>query len=228
MSTSLTSTTGAAFNPAITSKKIIDIREANLGFEGTVSTQYLDEAGVGTTIAWPVITAFSAAAKSEGNSGNDITFTGNTESSVTLTINQHQYAAFELEEFEAGLSLHDQEEIYTRRAAYAVNLAVDDTLAALVTALKGHHALVADMSDARRLFHLTGPDAALRDTLARLCPVDMRAFQLGEIRRTRLAQIAAAFWMGEEGRLDLICFRSVAQYAEDLLSDAAGKGVVLR
>lgn len=132
MSTSLTSTTGAVFNPAITSKRIIDIREANLGFEGTVSTQYLDEAGVGTTIAWPVITAFSAAAKSEGNSGNDITFTGNTESSVTLTINQHQYAAFELEEFEAGLSLHDQEEIYTRRAAYAVNLAVDDTLAALV------------------------------------------------------------------------------------------------
>ena len=106
--------------------------------------------------------------------------------------------------------------------------ALRDTVDALVTALKGHHALVADMSDARRLFHLTGPDAALRDTLARLCPVDMRAFQLGEIRRTRLAQIAAAFWMGEEGRLDLICFRSVAQYAEDLLSDAAGKGVVLR
>ena len=129
--TSLTSTTGAAFNPAITSKSIIDIREANLGFEGTVSTQYRDEAGVGTTIAWPTITAFSASSKTEGNDGNDITFTANTESSVTLTINQHQYAAFELEEFEESLSLHDQEEIYTRRSAYAVNVAIDDTLAAL-------------------------------------------------------------------------------------------------
>lgn len=130
-STSLTSTTGAVFNPAITSKSIIDIREANLGFEGTVSTQYRDEAGVGTTIAWPTITGMTAASKSEGNSGNDITFTANTESSVTLTINQHQYAAFELEEFEESLSLHDQEEIYTRRSAYAVNVAIDDTLAAL-------------------------------------------------------------------------------------------------
>ena len=132
MSTSLTSTTGAKFNPAITSKKIIDIREANLGFEATVSTQYRDDAGVGTTIAWPTITAFAAAAKTEGNNGNDITFTGNTEGSVTLTINQHQYAAFELEEFEDALSLQDQEAIYTKRSAYAVNLAVDDTLAALV------------------------------------------------------------------------------------------------
>lgn len=130
--TSLTSTTGAAFNPAITSKKIIDIREANLGFEGTVSAQYRDDAGVGTTIAWPTITAASASSKTEGNDGNDITFTANTETSVTLTINQHQYAAFELEEFEDALSLHDQEEIYTKRSAYAVNLAIDDTLAALI------------------------------------------------------------------------------------------------
>lgn len=130
--TSLTSTTGAQFNPAITSKKIIDIYEANLGFSGTVSTRYRDDAGVGTTIKWPTITAFSASSKSEGNDGNDITFTANTESAVTLTINQHQYAAFELEEFEDSLSLQDQEEIYTRRSAYAVRLAVDDTLAALV------------------------------------------------------------------------------------------------
>ena len=132
MSTSLTSTTGAQFNPAITSKKIIDIREANLGFEGTVSTQYRDDAGVGTTIKWPTIAAFTASTKSEGNNSQDITFQGPTAGAVTLTIDQHQFAAFELEEFEDSLSLQDQEEIYTRRSAYAVNLAVDDTLAALI------------------------------------------------------------------------------------------------
>lgn len=132
MSTSLTSTTGAVFNPAITSKQVIDIREANLAFEGTVSRKYVDEARVGTTIKWATVTAFTASSKSQGNSGNDITYSANTEGNVTLTINQHQYAAFELEEFEKSLSLVDQQALYTKRATYAVNLAIDDTLAALL------------------------------------------------------------------------------------------------
>jgi hypothetical protein len=131
-STSLTSTTGAQFNPAITSKKYIDIREANLGFAGTASTKYRDDAGVGTTIKWVTITAFAAAAKTEGNDA-PITFTANTESAVTLTINQHQYAAFDLEEREAALSIVDQQTIYAQRSAYAVNKAVDTTLGALVS-----------------------------------------------------------------------------------------------
>lgn len=174
MSTSLTSTTGANFNPAITSKKIIDIREANLGFEGTVSAQYRDDAGVGTTIAWPTITAFTAATKSEGNSGNDITFTGNTEGNVTLTINQHQFAAFELEEFEDSLSLHDQEMIYTRRSAYAVNLAVDDTLASLVdTATQNVGTLTIDLTDddvRRGEQHLNDADAPGDDRFFAMAP----------------------------------------------------------
>lgn len=135
MSTSITSTTAAQSNPAITSKQVIEVREANLGFEGTVSRKYYDEARVGTTVKWVNITNLNsgtARSKSEGNSGNDITFDANTETAVTLTINQHQYQAFELEEFEESLSLIDQQMFYTKRAAYAVNLAVDASLAALV------------------------------------------------------------------------------------------------
>ena len=135
MATSITSTTGAVNNPAITSKQVIEVRDANLGFEGTVSRKYYDEARVGTTIRWGLVTNLNsgtARTKSEGNSGNDITYDANTENSVTLTINQHQYQAFELEEFEASLSIIDQQMYYTRRAAFAVNLAIDDTLAALV------------------------------------------------------------------------------------------------
>lgn len=135
MSTSITSTTAAQSNPAITSKQVIEVREANLGFEGTVSRKYYDEARVGTTVKWVNITNLNsgtARSKSEGNSGNDITFDANTEGAVTLTINQHQYQAFELEEFEESLSLIDQQMFYTKRAAYAVNLAVDASLAALV------------------------------------------------------------------------------------------------
>lgn len=131
----MTSTTGAVNNPAITSKQVIEVRDANLGFEGTVSRKYYDEARVGTTIRWGLVTNLNsgtARVKSEGNSGNDIVYDVNTETSVTLTINQHQYQAFELEEFEASLSIIDQQMYYTRRAAFAVNLAIDDTLAALV------------------------------------------------------------------------------------------------
>ncbi len=134
MSTSITSTTGAVNNPAITSKQVIEVREANLGFEGTVSRKYYDEAKVGATIRWAQVTNLNsgtARVKTQGNSGNDITYDANTESAITLTINQYQYQAFELEEFEASLSIIDQQAYYTKRIAYAVNLAIDTTLAAL-------------------------------------------------------------------------------------------------
>lgn len=135
MSTSITSTTSAVANPAITSKETIDYREANLAFEGTVSRKYYDEARVGTTIRWGTISrpnSGSARTKSEGNSGNDITYDASSETAVTLTINQHVYSAFELEEFEENMSIVDLESKYTKAAAYVVNLNIDATLAGLV------------------------------------------------------------------------------------------------
>lgn len=135
MSTSITSTTAADSNPAITSKEVIMFREANLGFSGTVSSKYYDEAGVGTSIRWTPISAPNSGAsrtKSEGNSGQDIVYDATTETAITMTINQHKYSAFELEEFEENLTIVDLQEKYTKAAAYVVDLAVDDALAALV------------------------------------------------------------------------------------------------
>jgi hypothetical protein len=134
-STSQTSTTAAVSNPAIISKEVIAFREANLDFSGTVSSKYKDEAKVGVSIAWNVFSVLNsgtARTKTEGNSGNDITYDVNTETAVTLTINNHKYQAFELEEFEQALAINDYNKEYTRAAAYAVNLAVDASLAALV------------------------------------------------------------------------------------------------
>jgi sarcosine oxidase subunit gamma len=56
--------------------------------------------------------------------------------------------------------------------------------------------------------------------------VDMApgAFGPGQFRRTRLAQIPAAIWMQDEGVMQIVCFRSVAQYAFDLLKNAATPG----
>jgi hypothetical protein len=61
-----------------------------------------------------------------------------------------------------------------------------------------------------------------REALAKLCPVDLApgVFEAGEMRRTRLAQVPAAFWWEEDG-FTLVCFRSVAQYAFDVLKGAA-------
>lgn len=133
-STSITSTTAAVNNPAITDKDVIEFREANLGMSGCVSSRYTDKAKVGTTIRWGQITLLnsgSARQKSEGNN-NTITKDVNTESAITLTINAQYYMAFELEEFEESLSIVDQRMWYTKNAAYIVDKQVDTALAALV------------------------------------------------------------------------------------------------
>jgi len=102
--------------------------------------------------------------------------------------------------------------------------AIKNTLTAIDKALKGQHYLAANVSDARVVFCVSGPGA--REVIAKLCPVDMSkgAFKPGQFRRTRMAQIPAAFWMGEDESLTLICFRSVADYVFNLLKNAAEPG----
>lgn len=103
---------------------------------------------------------------------------------------------------------------------------VGDSLKTLAKALKGHHHLMVDVSDARAFFALEGP--FLREVLAKLAPVDLHpdAFGPGDFRRTRLGQIAAAFWMRTDGAVEVICFRSVAGYAMGLLSASVEGGPV--
>ncbi len=102
--------------------------------------------------------------------------------------------------------------------------AVDATVTQLQTALVKEHALVVNVSDARAVFALSGPNA--REVLAKLAPVDLApdCFGPGMFRRTRLAQVPAAFWMTEDERFQIICFRSVAHYVFDLLSIAVQDG----
>jgi sarcosine oxidase subunit gamma len=87
------------------------------------------------------------------------------------------------------------------------------------------HALAVNVSDARAMFRVSG-GAAAREVLAKLCPVDMSpgVFKSGMFRRTRMAQVATAFWMDDNEDIYIICFRSVAQYVFDLLKTAAQPG----
>lgn len=103
---------------------------------------------------------------------------------------------------------------------------VAKALSAIDATLKGAHHLAVDVSDARASFTLEGDGAAIRNVLAKLSPADLRPGSLptGEMRRTRLAQVAAAVWFHEEGRAEVICFRSVAEYVWGLLVNAAEPG----
>ena len=101
-----------------------------------------------------------------------------------------------------------------------------DGLEALSTALDGAFAQVSDMSDARVGFDLSGPWAA--EVLAKLMPLDLdpARFGAGQAARSHLGQIAAAVVCLAPGRFRLLCFRSVADYAEALLHDAIAAGPV--
>lgn len=101
---------------------------------------------------------------------------------------------------------------------------VPQAVQALEAALEGRHHLVADVSDARAVFTVSG--AGAREVLAKACPVDLApgVFGPGEVRRTRAAQVAAAVWMSGEDTFTLVCFRSVARYVCDLLSTLARPG----
>lgn len=96
--------------------------------------------------------------------------------------------------------------------------------AGLAEALKGQHALAVDVSDARAVFRLEG--ALCREVIAKLSPANLApaAFGPGEMRRTRLAQVAGAFHMPDAESFEIVVFRSVARYAWDLIANAARPG----
>lgn len=94
-------------------------------------------------------------------------------------------------------------------------------VATLNARLAGRHHLAVDVSGARAVFRIEGTRAD--QVLRKLSPADIDAMAPDEVRRTRLAQVAAAFWAADEG-YTLIVFRSVAGYVMNLLSMAARPG----
>lgn len=99
--------------------------------------------------------------------------------------------------------------------------AADAITAELGKALKGEHHMAVNVSDARAVFHLRGQGA--REVLAKGAPVDLSpaAFNVGDLRRTRIGQLAAAFWMLEDETIEVVCFRSVGEFLFDWLCNAA-------
>ena len=93
---------------------------------------------------------------------------------------------------------------------------------ALNAALRDGFFTAANVSDARAMILVSGPQA--RDVLAQVCPVDFHDFAVGQGRRTRLAQVAAAIWREDTDRWTLVCFRSVAGYVWGVLETVSKPG----
>jgi sarcosine oxidase subunit gamma len=99
-------------------------------------------------------------------------------------------------------------------------------VAVICKALAGKHFVAKNVSDARTVMFVEGRGA--REVLAKLAPVDLHpdSFRPGEMRRTRLGQVAAAFWMRDADTFEVICFRSVGDYCFSLLAASAEDGPV--
>ncbi len=104
----------------------------------------------------------------------------------------------------------------------------DSTVTKIERALQGQYFLAVNVSDARATFALQG--TGVREVIAKGAPVDMspQGLPVGEIRRTRLGQVAAAFWLSDEEHLTLVCFRSVGSFVYDWLCNAATEGTLPR
>jgi sarcosine oxidase subunit gamma len=98
---------------------------------------------------------------------------------------------------------------------------VASALQTLGAGLGPAHHLAVDVSDARAVFRIEGAKSA--EVLMKLTPADLSALAPGELRRSRAAQVACAFW-AEDGGFTLVCFRSVAGYVMGLLTHSAAPG----
>ena len=100
-----------------------------------------------------------------------------------------------------------------------------DAIAAQISETLGaEHHMAVNVSDARAIFRIEGQGA--REVLAKGAPIDLspEAFGIGDLRRTRVGQLAAAFWMTQTDTFELICFRSVGEFMFDWLTNAARDG----
>lgn len=101
---------------------------------------------------------------------------------------------------------------------------VGAALVAVREALAGEPSLVADVSDMRCGFDVTGPAPA--QVLAKLSPTDFGRLAPDALRRSRLGQVPAAFWR-IPGGFRVIAFRSIEAYLRLSLETAAAPGTWL-
>ncbi|MCY4005897.1 MAG: sarcosine oxidase subunit gamma [Rhodobacteraceae bacterium] len=97
---------------------------------------------------------------------------------------------------------------------------VDEMVHQLQNTLADTHHLVVDVSSMRKEFEIVG---AVRDILAKGTPSDVSpgGLKIREFRRSRLGQLAAAFWLTENESAHILCRRSETDFMQRWLHAAA-------
>ncbi|MCC6535677.1 MAG: sarcosine oxidase subunit gamma [Burkholderiales bacterium] len=96
--------------------------------------------------------------------------------------------------------------------------------ARLRQALRGVHAAVTEVGDARIVYAVAGPNA--RDVFAKGCPLDLhpRAFRPGQCAQTLLGKVSVLIHqVGQDPAYEVYVARSFADYAWAWLVTAAGE-----
>lgn len=125
----ITTTTAATFIPSIWSKEVQRAVESNLtmaplvlrNFDGDIQSE-------GNTVRISNISHLTGGSKS---ASTDVTFEATTEGNTTLTIDQHKYAAFKLEDIVAAQSNVDLISEYSNQVGYTLAKFIDTSLLGL-------------------------------------------------------------------------------------------------
>lgn len=122
----ITKTTAASFIPTIWSKDIIIATESNLVLAPATFRQDKYVKNGGDTVKLPTLANLTASDKAAGTA---ITYSANTESVVTLSMNVHKYAAVLIEDIVKVQADADMRGLYTEKMGYAVAKAADTSIA---------------------------------------------------------------------------------------------------
>lgn len=130
----MTTTTGNVFRPDIWSKELTRAFEANLVAADKFSRFDQDVAYKGKTVQIPNLSNLAAVDKV---SNTAVTLQAPTETSITLTLDQHKHAAFLVEDILAAQSQYNLLAEYTQKAGYALRRALDTSILDLATGFSG-------------------------------------------------------------------------------------------
>jgi len=126
----LTTTTSAEFIPEVWSKMVLKAVEDNLVLANLVTRLDADVKGRGDIIHIPNVSNLAANDKI---AGSEVQLQAPTETSVTLTVNQHKESSFLVEDIADVQSQYNLMSLYTDKAGFAIAEAVDSSLAALAS-----------------------------------------------------------------------------------------------
>lgn len=128
----MTPTTMATFIPEVWSKDIQMHTKDALKLATRVLRFDADVKQGGDIVHVPKVSQVAVASKSNDT---DVTFTANTESEFTLTIDAHKYAAIKIADITRAQSRYDIRSLYTKSLGYSIAEAVDTSLAGLYSGL---------------------------------------------------------------------------------------------